>query len=523
MAVRSEATTEQAAAEQRGSSWKALLGLVGASLPMQVDPVIHNIAIVAASNQFGMRGDDRALAASLATLCIAAFILTTGSLGDRFGRRRVMLLGLVVVAVGGAISGLAGSTPVFLAGRAISGVGLAASFGLSFALLPAIAPGPQALARAVATWLGLQTACLVALSLVGGYLAGLDWRVGYLLGPAVALVAILWCWNTVPETSEDRSKGFDAIGLALVAAGLVGALYGISNAASAGWGSAKVLLPLLGGLVLLAAFAMWEARHPQPAFPIRIFRDPQLLAGALASIGFDGAIAVMGLQLSLLWQYVYRYTPLEVSLGELPIILACIASAVWAGSLVARGVPMRRLVVSGLLGLAAMLTVLAFAGRTTPYWQFVGPLVVAGAAVMLAQTPAANAFVAKAPPALVGAIASSRTAFGQFGYALGLALSSSLLYGMFPPLLRDRLSAAGASPAEQADAIGILRTWVRSHGAPGFDARMVQEVVENGTVAYLASYRLTMFAMAAFIAVLAGLCFWILSRPERTAPAGRAL
>ena len=523
MAGRSGTITEQAAAETSGTSWKSLLGLVGASLPMQIDPVIHNIAIVNASNQFGMKGDDRALAASLATLCIAAFILTTGSLGDRFGRRRIMLFGLMIAVVGGAVSGFAGSTAVYLAGRAISGVGLAASFGLSFALLPAIAHGPQALARAVATWLGLQTACLVALSLVGGYLAGLDWRVGYLLGPAVALLAIIWCWNTVPETREDTSKGFDAIGLALVAAGLVGTLYGISNAASAGWGSAKVLLPLLGGLIVLAAFAIWEGRHPQPAFPIRLFRDPQLLSGALASIGFDAAIAVMGLQLSLLWQYVYRYTPLEVSLGELPIILACIASAVWAGALVARGVPMRRLVVSGLLGLAAMLTLLAFAGRTTPYWLFVGPLVVAGAAVMLAQTPAANAFVAKAPPALVGAIASSRTAFGQFGYALGLALSSSLLYGMFSPLLRERLSAAGASPGEEAQALGILRSWVKTGGAPGFDARLVHEVVENGTVAYLASYRLTMFAMAAFIAVLAGLCFWILSRPERPVSPRREL
>lgn len=518
MAGRGEEATGQVSAEGNGPSWKALLGLVGASVPMEIDPVIHNIAVVAASNQLAMSGGDRALAASLATLCIAAFILTTGSLGDRFGRRRVMLLGLAVAAAGGAISAVAGSTPVYLAGRAISGVGFAASFGLSFALLPAIASGPQALARAVATWLGLQTACLVGLSLIGGYLAGLEWRIGYLLSPVVALLALAWCWKTVPEARESRSGDFDAIGLALVAIGLVATLYGISNAASAGWGQARVLLPLLGGLVVLAAFALWEARHPQPAFPIRIFGDPQLLAGAVTSIGFNAAIAVIGLQLSLLWQYVYRYTPLEVSLGELPIILACIASAAWVGALVARGVPMRRLVVSGLLALAAMLAVLAFAGRTTPYWLFVGPLVVAGVAVMLAQTPAANAFVAKAPPALVGAIGSSRTAFGQFGYALGLALSSSLLYGMFSPLLRERLSAAGASPAEQAQAIGILRTWVQTHSAAGFDARLVHEVVENGTVAYLESYRLTLLAMAALLAVLAGLSFWILSRRAPTAP-----
>jgi hypothetical protein len=194
------------------------------------------------------------------------------------------------------------------------------------------------------------------------------------------------------------------------------------------------------------------------------------------------------------------------------MIVACIVTAGWAGSLVARGVPMRRLVVTGLLALAAAIAALAFAGAGAPYIAFAVPMVMAGAGVMLTQAPAANAFVAKAPSALVGALGSSRTAFGQFGYALGLALSSSLVYGMFTPLLRDRLHEAGATPAEQAQAIGIVRSWVRIHDAPGFDARLVREVVDSGTAAYLASFRTTMLVMAGLVALVAGLCFWMLSR-----------
>ncbi len=249
----------------------------------------------------------------------------------------------------------------------------------------------------------------------------------------------------------------------------------MSNAASAGWTSAKVMLPLLAGLPVLAAFALWEWRRAQPAFPIRSFADPQLLAGALASIGFNGALAVIAIQLSLLWQYIYRYEPIQVSLGELPMILACIVTAGWAGSLVARGTSMRLLTTTGLLALAAAVAALGFAGAGASYAFFAAPLLVAGAGVMLTQAPAANAFVAKAPPALVGAMGSSRTAFGQFGYALGLALSSSLVYGMFSPSLSDRLHAAGATPAEQAQATGIVRSWVQFHDAPGFDARLVRE------------------------------------------------
>ena len=490
----------------------ALLALVGASLPMNLDPAIHNIAVVAAGNALHMTGVERSLAASIGTLCIAATILATGSLGDRLGRKRIMLVGLVVTLAGGIVTALAQDAVVFALGRSLSGVGFAASFGLSFALLRSVAPQPDALAKAVARWLALQTLGIVVLSIAGGYLAGVSWRVAYLLGPAVGFLALLWCLKVVPEARDPDAGRFDGVGLILIALGLVGSLYGVSNAASAGWSSTHVLVPLSGGLVLIAGFALWEWRLERPAFPIRSFADPELLAGAAAGVAFNIGNAVVALQLSLLWQYVYRFTPFEVSLGQLPFIVACIAAASWAGRLVARGVSMRLLVPGGLLAMAAALAAMAFARQDTPYVLFVVPLLAAGAGLMLAQTPTANVFVAKPPPALVGAIGSSRTAFGQLGFALGLALSSSMIYGFFSPLLRQRLQQAGATPGEQAQAIGILQSYVHAHGTDGFNAGLVHEVIASGTLAYLASYRMTMLIMAALIALIALLCLWLLSR-----------
>lgn len=504
--------TANPAGGARAVGGSALIALVGASIPMNLDPAIHNIAVVAAGNDLHMTATQRSLAASIGTLCIAAAILTTGSLGDRLGRRKIMIAGLLVTFAGGLVTALAQNPAMFAVGRVLSGVGFAASFGLSFALLRSIAPQPEALAKAVAKWLALQTLGVVVLCLAGGYLAGVSWRAAYLVGPVVGVLAMVWCFRVVPEARDPSAGRFDLVGLILVALGLVATLYAVSNAASAGWGSDRVLVPLVGGLALLVLFGIWEWRAADPAFPIRSFRDPELLVGALSGIAFNIGNAVVAIQLSLLWQYVYRYKPFDVSLGQLPFIVACIVAASWAGSLVARGVSMRVLVTGGLSAMAASLAAMAFAQESTPYFLFVVPLLVAGAGLMLTQTPTANVFVAQPAPSLVGAIGSSRTAFGQFGFALGLALSSSLIYGMFSPLLRERLHAAGATPGEQAQAIGVLQSYVQTGDTGQFNAELVREVVASGTTAYLASYRVTMLVMAGVIAAVAVLCAWLLSR-----------
>ena len=359
---------------------------------------------------------------------------------------------------------------------------------------------------------------IVLMAVVGGYLANISWRVAYLLGPVICIVALLLCLRSVPEAREETAGRLDIVGLLLVAAGLVCTLYGVSNAASAGWASPRVLAPLLSGLVLLAAFAAWEWRAAAPAFPIRSFTDRELMVGALAGVGFDMAGSSISLQLSQLWQYVYRFTPFEVSLGLLPFVLACIVAAGWAGQLVARGVSIRLLVPGGLAAMAAALAAVSFAGPSTPYGWFVVPLLAAGTGLMMTQTPTANLFIAKAPPGLVGAMGSSRTAFGQFGFALGFALSSSVLYGMFKPLLHRDLVREGAAPVERHEAMSILQQYVRTGNAASFDPLIAQDVIASGTGAYLSAFQASLLVMALLIAAIAAVCAWLLRRHGRPAP-----
>jgi len=513
------ATLAPVAQEEKVNVQTAVVALASASLAMSVDPSVHNIAFVGAANHLGMSGSQRSLVASVGTLCIAATILATGSLGDRLGRKKIMQAGLLLAVLAGVVTSLAPNTSVFTLGRVLAGIGYAASFGLSFALLRTIAPDDEQLSRAVAKWLALQTFGVVGLGLLGGYLAGLGWRVAYLLPSAVAALAFLVCLRTVPEARADKLGPFDAIGLLLIAVGLVCTLDGVSASATAGWGSSRVLVPVAIGIAVLVAFALYEMRLDYPAFPIRLFREREMSAAALSGIAFNIGNAVVVLQLSLLWQYLYRYSPFEVSLGLMPLSLASIFGASLVGSLLARGTQNRALISAGLLGIAAATACMSFARHSTPYFFFVVPLMVAGIALMFAQTPAARIFVSQSPPDLVGAVGSSRTFFGQFGFALGLALSSSILYGLFDPELHMKLVLAGAAPGDLSQVTGIIQSYVSVGNAKGFNPQLANLVLQKAAGSYVSSYRNMMLVMAAVIASVGVITLWLLpARRPQTAP-----
>ena len=495
----------------------SVLALASASLAMSVDPSVHNIAFVGAADTLRMSGSQRSLVASVGTLCIAATILATGSLGDRIGRKRIMLSGLALVVAAGIVTSIATTTAVFTLGRVLSGIGYAASFGLSFALLRTVARDDAQLSRAVAQWIALQTFGVVVLGMLGGYLAGIGWRIAYLLPSVLAGAALLFCIRAVPEARADKVGRFDVLGLLLIAVGLVLTLEGVSASATAGWGSSRVLVPLGIGIVVLVAFAFYEFRRTDPAFPIRLFGDAEMMAAALTGVAFNIANAVIVLQLSLLWQYLYRYHPFTVSLGLMPLSAAGILGASWVGSLLARGVPNKTLMPAGLIAIAVAVAWMSFASASTPYYFFLVAMPLAGMGLMFAQTPAARLFVSKSPAGLVGAMGSSRTFFGQFGFALGLALSSSLLYGLFDPALHSQMVRAGASPTDLSQISGIVQAYVTSGSAKGFNPQLVFEVVSRATVSYLHSYRIMMLTMAAIIAAIGGLVYWQLPGREECA------
>lgn len=510
-------STNIARATAKGTT-AALIALTAASCLQVVDPTANNIAIVGAGIDLDMTAAQRAFAASIGTLSLAAFILTTGSLGDRFGRRRVMLIGLVVAALGGILTAVAPTTAFFMAGRAVTGIGIAAAFGLSFALLREVLPNN--IPRAVAFWLAGQTAAALVLGVVAGWMAGISWRYGYLLMPIVAAIAFLMCMRGLPEAKAANPGPFDFVGLTAIAVAMAGIIYGLSNAAGFGWGSSQVLVPVLVGIVAFVIFVWWEARTAHPAFPVKLFKDPELAGSVAVGFSFNMWQAVVMIQTSMLWQYVFLYQPLQVSLGQVPMTIAMVIGATVAGRLLSKGVPASANLIVGHVLLIATLVWMGFSSTSSPYIFFAIPMIIGGFGRMLNETTMGQFFVAKPPTALTGAMASSKTAIGQMSFALGTALSSTFLFGQYGRGIAQAFADANVEPGQQGQYTGMITQYVSGGDLSDYDPNVVQQVVDQASEAFVASFNGTMFIFAGILTVFAIISTIFFARANRMRKAG---
>lgn len=482
----------------------AILALTVAGVAQAVDVGLNNTAIASAAADFGLSASQRAFAASAGTLAMAALILTVGSIGDRRGRRLTLLWCCLALIVGGIITAVSTGFVTYVVGRVFTGVGLAGTLALSIALIRTVAP--DQVPRAMSLYFTGQVAFALPLTVLGGWLINISWRLGYLVVPAVGAVAFVLNKYFVPRSKAVHRRRADPVGLVLVAVALVGIISGVSDA-SEGWSSPSVIIRLTVGVVAMVSFLIWESRHEEPALPVQLFADRNLSGALTADMSFNMFQAVMTLQLSLLWQYLYGYAPLEVTLGQLPATVAMIAGAFAAGRWAARGQPPQRLIVAGLAGVAVASGILTLGGGSTPYWVFAIALVLGGFSRMLTETTAGQFFVDVPPPDLVGATAASKPAVGQASFALGLALSSSLLYGRIGHGLPDKLAQLGLTPAQQATVVG----WFSDDSVPEWarNNALFEQVTEVARDTYVDAYRLTMSVFTVIFVVLAAIV-WLL-------------
>jgi EmrB/QacA subfamily drug resistance transporter len=354
-------------------------------------------------------------------LTFAAGIITAAALGDRLGRRRTYVAGLLLFSLASAACALAPSLGMLIGFRAIQGLGAAIVMPLGLTLLTSSFPAERR-GAVVGIWGGVAGLGVAAGPLIGGVVTeGLDWHWIFWVNVPLGIAAVAGVRRVLPESYGPLTR-LDPIGM-VAASGAMGAVvWGVLRAPDAGWRSTEVVVALVVGGTLLIGFVAWESVAPAPMVPLSLFGSRVFSAAALTQFLMAASIFATAYVTSQYFQIARGDSPLGTGLRFLPWTMTPLLIAPIAGRLVDR-IGARALAAPGLvLQALGFLWILHEAHQHSPYAQFVVPFVLAGVGISMALPAPSAAGLNAAPPALLGRSAGVLNTLQQIGQAAGVAV-----------------------------------------------------------------------------------------------------
>src|SRR5689334_7203799 len=359
------------------------------------------------------------------TLTFAVLLLKGAALGDRFGRRRLFVLGILLFTGASAAAALSTSADALDIARALQGVGGAIVTPLTLTILSSAVPRERR-GLALGIWGGIGGLAIAIGPLVGGAIVdGVSWHWIFWLNVPIGLVLAPLALARLDET-RGPDASLDVPGLGLASTGLLGIVWGLVRGNAHGWTSLGVVLPIVAGAVLVAAFVAWERRAPSPMLPLHFFRDRTFALTNVASLlmffGMFGSI----FRLAQFFQTVQHMSPLSAGLRILPWTAMPIFVAPIAGALSDR-IGGQRLMAAGLaLQAGGLMWLAALQTPNVPYADLIAPFVVSGAGMALFFAPVANIVLSSVAPQVEGKASGATNAIRELGGVFGVAVLASV-------------------------------------------------------------------------------------------------
>jgi EmrB/QacA subfamily drug resistance transporter len=454
-----------------------------ASLMVALDALVVTTALSTIRTDLGASVASLEWTVNAYNLTFAVLLMTAAALGDRFGRRRLMIVGLGIFVAASAACAVSPSADFLIAARAVQGAGAALVTPLALALLSAAFP-PERRAMAMGIFASVTGIAVLGGPMLGGAIAqGIDWRFIFWLNVPIGIVMIPLVLRRTPESLGPRS-GVDVPGVALVAGASLGIVWGLVRGNSAGWASAEVLIAFVLGALMLLGFVARELRADAPMLPMRLFRSRSFSAGNSATFFMTAALFGTVFFMAQFLQVVSGYGPFGAGLRLLPWTGTLFFVAPIAGSLVGR-IGEKPLIVAGLALQAAGMGLIALvASPSVPYGELIAPLMMAGCGISLALPATQNLVINSVEQDAIGKASGTYNMLRQLGGVFGTAIAVAVFahaggYGSpqafsdgFVPALgvAAALSLAGALAGvllPGALRLGRAATPARSPGAAG--------------------------------------------------------
>ena len=463
----------------RRNGWT--LGIVSVALFMAVlDNLVVSVALPTIHRDLGASIQSLEWTVNAYVLAYAVLLLTGAALGDRFGRKRMFVVGLSVFTAASALAGLARSTELLVAARAVQGTGAAILTPLTLTLLAEAVPAERR-GIALGVWSGISGVAVAIGPLVGGAVVqGISWHWIFWLNVPIGIVLLPLAMRHLNE-SRGPYGSLDLRGLLLAIPGAFGLVFGLIRAQSLGWTNATVLCSLIAGAALIAGFVAWERRAAEPMLPMRFFAQRSFAVTNVASLsmyfGMFGSIFF----LSQYMQDALGNTPLQAGLKLLAWTGATMLVAPLAGVFSER-LGSRPFMFAGLslqAGALAWLASITTVHQT--YAQEIVPFIMAGSGMALVFAPSANAVLASVRTAQAGQASGANNAIRELGGVLGVAVLASVFTGA-GSYVSPQAFVNGLMPAVWVG-VGVLACGALVVAALPFDTRAAARAAQAGASA----------------------------------------
>ncbi|HEX6652310.1 MAG TPA: MFS transporter [Thermoleophilaceae bacterium] len=496
-----------------------LAALLLAAFAINLDTTIVNVALPTLIRELHASTSELEWIVDAYSLAFAALVLAAGNLGDRVGRKGVLLVGLGVFASGCLVGGF-GTTPgELIAARAVMGIGAALIFPATLSLLTNVFTERRERARAIGLW-GATTGVGIAVGpIAGGWLLEhFDWSSVFFALAPIAVVGAVLVARSVPTSRDPEAQPTDGPGVMLSSLAMAALVYTIIEAPNNGWGSPRSLAGFGVAALLFAAFVWWERHTPAPLLDIGLFRNLRFTAASLSvTITFFSLMGFIFL-VTLYFQFLKGYGPLSTGVRLLPVAsMVAITSVVGTRLAVQHGTKL--VVASGLLTLAAGLAWTSSASASTSYLVIVGQMVLLGSGIGLTSAPATESIMGAVSDAKAGVGSAINDATRILGGTLGVAVIGSVYASLYATSLADKLSAR--IPASVVDeghrSVGAALGAAAQLEATGHDA-LARTLADAASAAFFDGFEVACLVAAGV--ALAGFGLALALLPARPPPSG---
>jgi EmrB/QacA subfamily drug resistance transporter len=451
-----------------------------------VDNTILNVALPSIVRHLRASGSQLELMVDGYTIVFACLLLTAGSLGDRYGRRRALIGGLAWFGVFSAFASSVGTPTGLIVARGLMGMGGAFIYPTTLSILTNTFREPRERAQAIGVWAGVSGLGIALGPLAGGLLVEhFGWGSVFLINVPICAIALVLCVLFVPDTSAKEDSPLDPLAAVLSIVGLASVLYGVIEGPDKGWGSPTVLVAVMVGTIFLVCFGFWEAHNPRPMLDVRFFKNPRFsAASATITLTFAASFGATFL-MTQYFQFLLGYSPLKAGIMITPVAVGMMVASPFAPGRVNR-FGTKRVVMFGLL-LVAIST--ACSGSDVIMSSFVGGMLTRlgmGLGFGFTTAPVTESIMGSLPPSRAGIGSAVNDTTRQTGGAIGVAVMGTIFAARYHAEIGKLLFVPAGSRATARESIGTSLASAAHIGGTGG-----QELIRAAHSAFLSSMRVT--------------------------------